>query len=256
MLIDWFTVCAQIVNFLVLVWLLKRFLFGRIVRAIETRESTIASRLAEAAEKERQAAERLALYQAKLEEFEQQRESLLAAARTAAEAERDRMLQKTREELRAMEAKWREEMERGRLDFLAGLRRRAGAEILAVTRRTVAGLACQDVQECVVSAFLEKIRRLDEEAWKGFSGGELAVRTAADLPPELQAEIRRTLEERAAAPVRVRFETSAEIGLGLELRGNGYRVGWNSESYLRALEEDVEKALARIGEGDDFTERP
>ena len=47
MLIDWFTVVAQIVNFLVLVALMKHFLYGRLLRAIDEREAGIAARLAE-----------------------------------------------------------------------------------------------------------------------------------------------------------------------------------------------------------------
>ena len=57
MLINWFTVIAQIVNFLILVVLLKYLLYNRIVRAMDERESKIQSRLKEAEEKE-EAAER------------------------------------------------------------------------------------------------------------------------------------------------------------------------------------------------------
>jgi F-type H+-transporting ATPase subunit b len=39
MLIDWFTVGAQVLNFLILVWLLKRFLYKPILDAIDARES-------------------------------------------------------------------------------------------------------------------------------------------------------------------------------------------------------------------------
>ena len=59
MLIDWFTVGAQIVNFLILVWLLKHFLYKPILNAIDAREKRIAAELADAdtkkadAEKER-----------------------------------------------------------------------------------------------------------------------------------------------------------------------------------------------------------
>ena len=48
MLIDWFTVAAQLVNFLILVWLLKRFLFKPITSAIDAREKRIATELAAA----------------------------------------------------------------------------------------------------------------------------------------------------------------------------------------------------------------
>ena len=59
MLIDWFTVLAQIVNFLILVALMKRFLYGPLVAAIDAREQSIDTRLAEAARKEREAAARI-----------------------------------------------------------------------------------------------------------------------------------------------------------------------------------------------------
>jgi F-type H+-transporting ATPase subunit b len=48
MLIDWFTVSAQVVNFLILVWLLKRFLYRPILNAIDAREKRIATELADA----------------------------------------------------------------------------------------------------------------------------------------------------------------------------------------------------------------
>ena len=48
MLIDWFTVGAQALNFLILVWLMKRFLYKPILRAIDEREKRIASELADA----------------------------------------------------------------------------------------------------------------------------------------------------------------------------------------------------------------
>ena len=52
MLINWFTVAAQVVNFLILAVLLKRFLYGPIVRAMAAREERIASEMAAGGAKE------------------------------------------------------------------------------------------------------------------------------------------------------------------------------------------------------------
>ena len=67
MSIDWVTVIAQIANFLVLVWLLKRFLYRPILDGIDAREAEITRRMAEAgeAEKKAQAAEATYLQQQK-----------------------------------------------------------------------------------------------------------------------------------------------------------------------------------------------
>ena len=243
MLIDWFTVVAQIVNFLVLVWLLKRFLYRRILGAIEARESTIAARLTEAAAKEKESEGQLALYQTKLQEFEQQKENMLAQAMLDAGKERMEMLERAREEIHALETKWRGDLERERAAFLMDFQRRVATEVIEIVRRTVADLSCLDVQECAVRAFLEKIRLLNEDARGRLAQGELLISTMFDLREEAQAEILEALEESLRVPVTVRFERAPGIGLGLELRGNGLRIGWSSENYLEALKEDLGEAL-------------
>jgi hypothetical protein len=55
MLIDWFTVGAQALNFLILVWLMKRFLYKPILHAIDAREKRIAAELADADAKKAEA---------------------------------------------------------------------------------------------------------------------------------------------------------------------------------------------------------
>ena len=73
MLIDWFTVIAQVVNFLILVWLLKRFLYRPILDAIDAREKRIALALADADAKKVEAEKERDAFQQKNEAFDQQR---------------------------------------------------------------------------------------------------------------------------------------------------------------------------------------
>jgi F-type H+-transporting ATPase subunit b len=73
MLIDWFTVVAQIINFLILVWLLKRFLYKPILNAIDAREKKIAKELADADAKKAEALKEREEFQHKNEELDQQR---------------------------------------------------------------------------------------------------------------------------------------------------------------------------------------
>lgn len=243
MLIDWFTVGAQIVNFLVLVWLLKRFLYGRILRAIDMRESKIATRLAEADAKEKAADEQFALYQARLQEFQQQREGMLEKARLEADKQQAEMLARAREQVHSLETKWQQELDRERKTFFLDLRRRGAMAILAITRRTVADLACLDVQQCAIQVFLERIRSLDHDVREVLARGPACIRSAFEIPEETRAEIRQTLEDQLRTPISLQFERAPGLGLGVELRANGWRIGWNSESYLETLEEDLKAAL-------------
>ena len=248
MLIDGLTVAAQIVNFLLLVWLLKRFLYGRILSATDAREKRIADSLAEAATKEKTATEQLAAYEAKLQDFEQQHASMLAQAKLEAGKQYAEMLDKARDDVRALETKWREELEHERSTLLLDFRRRVAAEVVELTRRTLEDLTCLDVQECAVMVFLDKIRTLGDDVRKGMAQGELLIRAAFDPPEETRRRIRETLEDQLQAPVLLRFERAPGLGLGLELRGNGWRIGWNSESYLETINEDLVEVLEHAAE--------
>jgi F-type H+-transporting ATPase subunit b len=249
MLLNWFTIAAQIVNFLLLVWLLKRFLYSRIIAAINNRENKIAAALSEAAAKEREAAEQLALYQGKLADFEKQRDDLLAQARLEAEKQHAELVEKARGYARSLESAWREDLEQQRTAFLLDLRNRAAAEILAIARRTVADLASLDVQQCAVQTFLGKFRSLDRATCKRLGSNDLLIRSAFELPDETRAEIQRVIEGRLETSVCLRFEHVPEMGLGVEVRGNGTRIAWNSENYLEALERDLAETFATATRG-------
>ena len=96
--IDWFTVFAQAVNFLILVWLLKRFLYKPILHAIDEREKGIAAQLAEAEAKKAEAQKERDDFQHKNETFDKERAALLKKATDEANAERQRLLDQARKD--------------------------------------------------------------------------------------------------------------------------------------------------------------
>src|ERR1700723_2023303 len=96
MLIDWFTVGAQALNFLILVWLLKYFLYKPILNAIAASEKLIAKELADAAAKKNEFQKERDEFQKKNAEFDQQRAALFTKASDEAKAERGRLLDEVR----------------------------------------------------------------------------------------------------------------------------------------------------------------
>src|SRR5665213_3359894 len=105
MLIDWFTVGAQALNFIILVWLLKRYLYKPILNAVDAREKKIAAELADADTKKAEAKKERDDFQHKNETFNQQRAALLSKATQEAEAERQRLLGEARKAADDLSAK-------------------------------------------------------------------------------------------------------------------------------------------------------
>jgi F-type H+-transporting ATPase subunit b len=244
-LFDWFTILAQIVNFLVLVALMKHFLYGPLIAAIDAREKSIAARIAGAARKEQEAGARMEQVAKETAETEQEKAAVLAAAREDADRQRGEIIARARENVKALEVKWRDELEREKGAFLDEVRRRTATEILAATRDALRDLACADVQRCAMNAFLEKLRSLDPAVLRAFAKEGMTVVSRDDLPAEMRSAVAKTLEDRLGAPAAITFERVPAMAWGVELRGSGQRIGWTPDAYLDSLEDKLRAALDR-----------
>ena len=86
--IDWFVLFCQIFNFLLLVYLLKRVLYGRIIKAMDDREAKIVARFAEAEDLKVKATEAAGLYEKRNQSLNAAKEQMLNEATMAADAKR------------------------------------------------------------------------------------------------------------------------------------------------------------------------
>ncbi len=108
------TFLLQTLNFLLLVWLLKRFLFKPVSQAMAKRQ-TEAARLLDAAEAAKKHADEDARVSAtRRAEFAAERQAGLASARSEAEKQRDEILAAARLDIDAMTATARAALERER----------------------------------------------------------------------------------------------------------------------------------------------
>ena len=248
MLIDWFTVGAQALNFLILVWLMKRFLYKPVLHAIDEREKRIAAELADAAAKKAEAAKERDEFQHKQADLDQQRAALLKQATDEAAAERHRLLDAARQAADALSLKRQETLRTEAQGLGQALRRRTQQEVFAIARKALADLATTSLEERFGEVFTRHLREMG-----GQDKGRLAdalktaspalVRTAFDLPAKERATIQNALNETFSADVHVRFETAPDLVCGIELATNGLKVGWNIESYLASLEDSVGELL-------------
>src|ERR1700733_7229614 len=154
MLINWFTVCAQAVNFLILVWLLKRFLYQPILHAIDERERGIATQLAEAEVKKAEAQKERDDFQHKNETFDQERATLLTKATDAAKAERQRLLDEARKDADSLRAKRQDALRSDQRNLSQEIIRWTQKEVFAITRKTLADLAAMSIEERMGDVFV------------------------------------------------------------------------------------------------------
>lgn len=251
MQIDWLTVAAQIVNFLVLVWLLKRFLYGPITKAMERREERIATRLREAEEKREAAEAEAEAYRDKQAELDRQSKELLEEARRAAAEERRSLEQAARDEVAARKRGWLEQLTAERRSFAEDLRRRSADAFYAVARRALGDLADAELEAQLVQAFIRQLGALDDEtvekirAASGTDGGDVVVESRFALDANLKRQLTRALHDRLGEDVRVDYAEAEGLDVGIALVAGSQQVAWTIGHYLDDLEHAVDEELAR-----------
>lgn len=245
MLIDWFTVGAQTLNFLILVWLLKRFLYKPILHAIDEREKRIATALAEADAKKIEAQKERDEFQQKNEDFDQQRTTLLSKATKEVQAERERLLDEARKATEALSARRRELLRTEEHNLHQAIIRRTQQEVFAIARKALKDLASTSLEERLVEMFTRRLQEMDVMAKERLAEAlatatsPAIVRSAFDLPAEQSLAIQNALNETFSAEILVRFETAPNLISGIELTSNGHKLAWSISDYLASLEKGV-----------------
>ncbi|EKD39796.1 MAG: hypothetical protein ACD_75C00291G0001, partial [uncultured bacterium] len=249
MLIDWFTVIAQLVNFLILVWLMKRFLYTPILCAIDAREKRIAAELADALARKGEANRERDEFRRKNEEFERQRNDLLGTATLDARAERQRLLEEARRAHEELRIRQQEAIYNDFRNRKEEILRRTRDEVFAIARRTLSDLATESLEKQMVGAFIRRCRALPEEKRQGLhpifaAAGPALVRSTFPLAAAEQRELELAVQQTFNFAGRLQFETSADLIGGIALSANGYEVAWSIADYLLTLEQRVAELLS------------
>lgn len=243
-----FVWAAQIINFLILVALLRKFLYRPVLDAIANRQREIASRV-ESAEKSEQKAEQLAAScRQKEQELEAARETILAEARQEIENWKQEALAQARNEVEQTQSHWWEALHRERERFLQQLRERAGRQVHQVTRHVLRELANADLERQMVEVFLDRLEAMDKSNEEGVSAKQhpetvCTLTTALPLSEDLQAEIRQQLQRKFGELPSLHFEQDADLICGVEFQRGDHRLSWNVADTIESMERNFVAAL-------------
>jgi len=247
--IDWFVFAAQIINFLILVALLKFFLYDRIVKAMDARQASVASRLEEAERLKEEARKRLLDLEEQNRQIKERTLEILNQAQKEAEEHRSRLLASAENDALQSRRRWRETLAREREAFYESLRLKAGTFIFSTIRRILEDMAGQDLESRVVDVFVERIGAMDasqqEMLRRSLDSGprEIVVVSAFELSRDQKEKIIDAVRPYISEDVHVRCEVSPANLAGIELLTHGYRLAWNMEGHLAELEEAFRNAL-------------
>lgn len=255
MQINWFTVIAQLVNFIVLVWLLKRFLYKPILKAIDEREKNIAGKINDAEAKDALAKKEQTAFQQKNESFDKEKKGLMDQAIAETNKEREKLLESARNEAAELRSKLEKSLVEMQENLNRDLAQKTQKEVFAIARKTLNDLASLSLEEQSAKVFITRLKELKKEEKEQFleafktgsnqPDGEDAVliQSAFDLPEEQQTAIKNAVNEILGTPTSFQFNTAPEIISGIELSSNGYKLAWSIAAYLNSLQKSISDTL-------------
>lgn len=251
MSIDWVTVLAQLANFLVLLWLLKRFLYRPILDGIDAREAEIAKRLAAAEQAQQDAKAAESQYVKQRAQLLSEQDALLEKALQTTEKQRDGLLADARSTLQQEQKDWRKHLEHERQAFNTRLQHNGAEALLKLTRKALHDLADESLEDAIVRHLGQQLPPIAAELRHAAAGSlEAQVSTRNPLPEAtqvlLQTEVQQYLPD-----VLLSFATDPQQSPGLVMQVGGAQVAWTTDSYMDELagllaEDSTATASARL----------
>ena len=245
MLIDWFTVGAQAVNFLILVWLLKRYLYQPVLAAIDARAKKVAAKIEDAAAQETKAQVAGEELRKRNEAFDRDREGLMHKAADEASAERQRLSESARQDCELLRSKLTQALTAERAELGRQLALRTQAEVFAMARQALSDLAGANLEDRMIELFIARLAGTDVDsgptrpAPNAGPARVALVRSAFEPAPPGRLKVEAAIRERLGANVVVRFERAPELVCGVELTVDDVKFAWSVSDYLSSLAHDV-----------------
>lgn len=235
MSIDWVTVLAQIANFLVLLWLLKRFLYRPILDGIDAREAQISKRMAAAEQAQQEAKAAESQYIKQRAQLVTEHDALLEKALAATEDQRDDLLAAARVKLEQEQQEWRKHLEHERQAFNTRLQQSGSEALLRLTRKALHDLADETLEDAIVRHIGKQLQPMVGELRQAAADSKKAQVTtrdalAQDTQALLQSEVQQWLPD-----VALSFATDAQQAPGLIMQVGGAQVAWTTDSYMDEL---------------------
>ena len=250
MSVDWFTVASQIINFFILVWLLKKFLYRPILTAMENRQQKVKSELEQAANLTKSAEEEKKQYLALQVEAKGLVERQLSQAHQDAEQLRKNLFQTTKAEVEAAHVRWQNELEREKELFGKQASAQVSVQFQCLAKRAFRDLADENLEAHIVGRFCALISSGTTET--DFlrhlqNNDELQVFTAFPLSKDSKEEIKQVLRERLGGQPLFQFREEPTLIAGILLLSKDHKLEWNIRQYLDDFQAEMEKTLCWRG---------
>lgn len=213
---------------------------------MEKREKEISDRLEEARLTLEDAQKKLSEYQHKQDQFAENEKSMMVKARQESEEYRKNLLKEARYDIEKMQDRWKKTIDNEKEQFLTELEEHSFERVLEAVRKIIRELSSEELEHHVLTTFIQKIETIPPEQVEIFVSSPdhlLDITTAFGVSEQEKLKIEAKLKEVFSNDIQCVFEEDPELGMGIEIRTSGWKMGWNLRAYLEEMREEMASLL-------------
>jgi F-type H+-transporting ATPase subunit b len=243
--INWSTFALEIVNFLVLVWILKRFLYRPILDVITRRRAAIDEQLAEAEQHHAEADALKDQYEHRLVDWELEREKATDNLRHELEQHRLEQLQIQKIELVQEEEKNRVSRLKQDQQATREIEQRALQQGAAFASRLLAEATGPELEGRLFKLLLEDLNAMSAEEISALgnewseSPERIQVSSVYPLTDDQRQQLEQTLSRATGLSVPVFYEQDARLLAGLNITIGAWALQLNVRDELQGFTEFI-----------------
>ena len=239
--LSWSTFALEIVNFLVLVWILKRFLYKPVLNVIASRQAGIEKNMADAKVLHDEAEKLQQQYEGRLADWDRERQQARESLSSEIDAERARKMKELQTALQQEKEKAKVAEEHRQADARRKLEETALQNGARFATRLLEQASGPDLEKRLVEILLSDIQQLTDEqitALRKISGPApkgIVVISAFPLEDEQRQRIEQALKTVTGAEVSVQYEQNSELMAGVQITVGDWVLAANIRNELKGF---------------------
>lgn len=251
MTIDWFTVFVQAANFLLLVWILKRYLYAPILDAMDRRQKAVFAKLHAAEKREQLAEEKREELEEESRQLKQKERLILIEAHEKAEAEKNEIIKNVHHEMREKQSRFEVQLENEKKALSSAVRHLVAETLVKTARDALSELSSQDLEKNMITIFVEKIQSNQSVAVQEMqdaikANGKVIFISAHSLSSDDKTTLEAGLNKKFSGINTIVYQENPDLVCGIEMMSGTILIRWGLDKYIENFGRALNDALDSV----------
>ena len=249
--IDFFTLAAQIINLIILLFLLRKFLYAPLLKAVEHRQKMIADELYNAEKSRKQAKIAEDKYLHKLNELEKEKQRILTNIHDEAQKIAEQLKINAEKQYHDAQKQWKKRIIAQQNGFDTALQKMAAEQFMRFAEKAIHQIIGIEADDLATSCLMRRIAELSAEQRNNilevFKNKKTITLCSAH---KLSNAKRQSLEKflRSALPIspntKFIYANNAELISGITIQADEQMIDWSMQNYLQEFRHHVDQEMS------------